>query len=138
MEEGVASASTLWQIEKIRENFEEIKVVHVDVHKYSLEMKGIVNNTFLKSIEEEIGKATSLEKVEYIVKNFGKMKIAIVNILKYGQFSRDLKTVETFEDIYAVMKKVDKAAAAKKRVMEEKAHHDKSAGLMKGLFTRKK
>jgi len=103
LEEGVGDAATIWQIERIRENFDAIKELRSDVMRYFHEMKSVVNDKFLISIKNEIDKAPNTEKLNQIMDNYNNSKAAIAILLKHKDYKKKLLKVETYEDVLKLL-----------------------------------
>jgi len=125
LEEGVADAATIWQIELIRENFDAIKELRTDVMRYFHEMKSVVNDKFLISIKKEIDKAPSTEKLNQITDNYNNSKAAIAILLKHKNYKKRLLKVETYEDVLKLLTALTAEINKKKK---------RSPGLIKKLF----
>jgi len=63
----------------------------------------VVNDKFLISIKNEIDKAPSTEKLNQITDNYHNSKDAIAILVKHKDFKKQLKKVETYEDVLKLL-----------------------------------
>ena len=134
LEDEIKKSKTLLQLEKVRENFDHIKILRNNVLNYHEKMGTVVNSEFLLGIKEEIDLARNGEKIGSITKKYSQMKKLVPLIIQNPIVYRDesgkktantqqLNESTTFGEILSIAKKtkkiLDKREEKRKKVLEE-------------------